>query len=587
MNSEEPAGLLLSDYRVRQWDYLLRITRALVSRLDLRAVLRLILQGAVDLLQGQAGLIALRTSVPLAERRGARERVSRSAGEFVFWASYGLPPAMVEAFDPLVEDAPEASETGELVIPNLGVKLGRIAEATGLLLRQVVALPMMVERQIPAQAGGTVLAKLTEHGPREQDLLGIIFVFRSHSLRFSPDERQILANFADYAAVAVNNARLYESSVTEQRRLDALLEASADGIMVLSADLTVERINPALATLTGWSGADAVGRPHDALVAWAQIDSGQPVGAAVAAGWPMAGLEMGAHEQPAHPLYVEGQLRRRNGSLVSVGITYAPLLVRTGRLVNIIGVVHDITRFREADTLKDTFISVVSHELKTPVAIIKGYAETLRRPEARRNPALADEMLAAIVEESDRLAQLVDDLLDVSRLQAGGLPFQDVEPVDLRVIVQRVIDRYQPHTQRHKLVADFPDDYPLIDGDPRRLEQVLDNLISNAVKYSPQGGAVRITGSIMPAQVLIAVQDSGVGVPWGEQERIFERFYRVEGPETRAVSGTGLGLYLTRAIVQAHGGRIWVESTPGHGATFFVALPRETGMVLWQAEGTA
>ncbi|MDX9954667.1 MAG: ATP-binding protein, partial [Anaerolineae bacterium] len=566
MNSEEPAGLLLSDYRVRQWDYLLRITRALVSRLDLRAVLRLILQGAVDLLQGQAGLIALRTSMPLAERRGARERVGRSAGEFDFWASYGLPPAMVEAFDPLVEDAPEASETGELVIPDLGAKLGRIAEATGLLLRQVVALPMMVERQIPAQAGGTVLAKLTEHGPREQDLLGIIFVFRSHSLRFSPDERQILANFADYAAVAVNNARLYETSVTEQRRLDALLEASADGIMVLSADLTVERINPALATLTGWSGADAVGRPHDALVAWAQIDSGQPVSAAVASGWPMTGPEMGAHEQPAHPLYVEGQLRRRNGSLVSVGITYAPLLVRTGRLVNIIGVVHDITRFREADTLKDTFISVVSHELKTPVAIIKGYAETLRRPEARRNPVLADEMLEAIVEESDRLAQLVDDLLDVSRLQAGGLPFQDVEPVDLRVIVQRVIDRYQPHTQRHKLVADFPDDYPLIDGDPRRLEQVLDNLISNAVKYSPQGGAVRITGSMMPAQVLIAVQDNGVGVPWGEQERIFERFYRVEGPETRAVSGTGLGLYLTRAIVQAHGGRIWVESTPGHGA---------------------
>jgi len=237
--------------------------------------------------------------------------------------------------------------------------------------------------------------------------------------------------------------------------------------------------------------------------------------------------------------------------------------------------------------LKDTFISVVSHELKTPVAIIKGYAETLRRPEARRNPGLADEMLETIVEESDRLAQLVDDLLDVSRLQAGGLPFQDVEPVDLRAIVQRVMDRYQPQTQRHTLLADFPDAYPLIDGDPRRLEQVLDNLISNAVKYSPQGGTVQITGSMTPAEALIAVKDNGVGIPWGEQERIFERFYRVEGPETRAVAGTGLGLYLSRAIVQAHGGRIWVESTPGQGATFFVALPRETGMVLWREEGSS
>ncbi len=579
---------VLPDYRVRQWDYLLRITRALVSQLELKAVLRLILQGAVDLLQGQAGLIALRTSVrtdvPVAGRRSL-ERVNRSVGEFVFWASYGLPPAMVEAFDPLLEDAPGTMESGELVIPDLGVKLGRIAEATGLLLRQVVALPMVVERQMPTQTAGTTLAKLAKPAMREQDLLGIIFVFRSHSLRFSQDERQILASFADYAAIAVNNARLYETSVTEQRRLDALLEASADGIMVLGADLMVERINPALATLLGWHRDDAVGRPHDALVAWNRVASGQPLSVAIAAGWPLVdSVEGTPHELHSHPLHVEGELRRRNGSVVSAGITYAPLLFRTGRLLNIIGVVHDITRFREADALKDTFISVVSHELKTPVAIIKGYAETLRRPEARQNWSLTDEMLGAIVEESDRLARLVDDLLDVSRLQAGGLPFHDVEAVDLRAVVRRVIDRYQPQTQKHTLTAEFPDDYPMIDGDPRRLEQVLDNLISNAVKYSPQGGSVRITGSTTPAEILLSVQDAGVGIPWGEQERIFERFYRVEGPETRAVAGTGLGLYLTRAIVQAHGGRIWVESVPGQGATFFVALPRETGMVLWRGE---
>lgn len=579
--------MLLSDYRVRQWDYLLRITQALVSRLELKAVLRLILQGAVDLLQGQAGLIALRTSVPFAGRRSSEGRSPGefSPGEFVFWASYGLPPAMVEAFDPLVEDPPDTSETGELLIPDLGAKLGRIAEATGLLLRQVVALPMVAERQAPSSTSGTALAKLAERRPREQDLLGIIFVFRSHSLRFSADERQILATFADYAAIAVNNARLYETSVTERRRLDALLEASADGIMVLDANLRIERINPALETLTGWHLHDVVGRPHDALIAWNRIDAGQPLPQAVAAGWPLAGLEAEGYQGRGRPLHVEGELLRRNGSVVSVGITYAPLLVRPTRLLNIIGIVHDITRFREADALKDTFISVVSHELKTPVAIIKGYAETLRRPEARRNSALADEMLAAIIEESDRLARLVDDLLDVSRLQAGGLPFQDVESVDLRTIVRRVVDRYQPQTRRHTLIAEFPDDFPAVDGDPRRLEQVLDNLISNAIKYSPQGGPVRITGSMTPAEILLAVQDSGVGIPWGEQERIFERFYRVEGPTTRAVAGTGLGLYLTRAIVQAHGGRIWVESVPGHGATFFVALPRETGLVLWRGNG--
>jgi PAS domain S-box-containing protein len=536
-------SLSLVDYRVRQRDYLLSIARALVSRLNLRAVLRLILQGAVDLLQGQAGLIALRGD----------------DGEFLFWASYGLPPAMMESFEPLVEDVPEVTDHASFSMPDLGKKLVKIAEETGLLLRQVVSLPMVVD----------------------EELLGVIFVVRSHSLRFSPDDRQVLASFADYAAIAVNNARLYETSVTERRRLDALLESSADGIMVLGPDLHVERINRALVALTGCPAAEAVGRHHEELIQWAQQDSEQTLGEAISSGW-LKETRRGTNH--TRPLYVEGELRRRNGSLVSVGITYAPLFGRSGRLLNIIGIVRDITRFREADVLKDTFISVVSHELKTPVAIIKGYAETLRRAEARRNPALVEEMLDAIAEESDRLAQLVDDLLDASRLQVEGLPFNDVEEVQLGEIVKDVFERYRPRTDRHVLVADFPPDFPSVKGDPRRLEQVIDNLVSNAIKYSPRGGKVCVSGSATPVEVRLAVSDSGVGIPLEDQERIFDRFYRVEGPETRAVSGTGLGLYLTRAIVRAHGGTIWVESALGRGSSFYFTLPRQTGLALWRED---
>ncbi len=531
--------LNLFDYRIRQRDYLLSITQAMVSRLNLRAVLRLILQASVDMLQGQSGLIALRTD-----------------GEFSFWASYGLPPALVSAFQPLVDNVPVAQSTEAFFIPDIAEKLQAIAEETELLLRQVVALPMIVDAE----------------------LLGVLFIFRSHSLRFSGDDRQILASFADYAAIAVNNARLYESAVTERRRLDALIESSADGIMVLKPDRSIERFNRALVSLTGWHAEDATQRHHDEIITWARTAGQVTLEQATAQGWPT---------EESRPLYVEGELQRRNGSVISVGITYAPLMTRAGKLLNIIGIVRDITRFREADALKDTFISVVSHELKTPVAIIKGYAETLSRPEARRNPALVEEMLGAITEESDRLAHLVDDLLDASRLQASGLPFHAIEDVDLRGIARRILERYRHQTAQHTLVLIFDADFPDIRGDQQRLEQVFDNLISNAIKYSPRGGEVRVEGTTKPAEILISVSDEGVGIPFEDQERIFDRFYRVEGPETRAVSGTGLGLYLTRAIVEAHGGRCWVHSTPGEGATFYVALPRETRLALWKGNQQA
>lgn len=527
----------LYDFRIRQRDYLLSITRAMVSRLNIRAVLRLILQASVDMLQGQSGLIAL----------------NDKDGGFGFWASYGLPPALVDSFQPLVEDVPDTDRSEDFSIPDLAEKLGQIAEETGLLLRQVVALPMVAE----------------------QELLGVIFIFRTQSSRFSSDDRQILASFADYAAIAVHNARLYEESVNERRRLDALLDSSADGIMVLRPNLTIERFNRALVTLTGWSSQYAMDRHLREIIVWARRSSQMTLEDALNQGWPA---------DEGRTLYVEGDLRRRNGSLVSLGITYAPLVTRNGRLLNIIGTARDITRFREADALKDTFISVVSHELKTPVAIIKGYAETLERPKARENPQLVDDMLSDIIQEADRLARLVDDLLDASRLQAGGLPFRNVEDVDLHVIAQRVLQRYQSQSERHILRLDFQRDFPLVQGDPQRLEQVLDNLVSNAIKYSPRGGIVEIRGRANPAEVVISVSDEGVGIPLDEQERIFDRFYRVEGPETRAVSGTGLGLYLTRAIVEAHGGRCWVNSTPGKGSTFHVALPRETGLAIWHEE---
>ncbi len=518
--------LMLTDYRVRQRDYLLEISRALTAQLDLGAVLRKILDAAAEMLSGQAGLIALR----------------QDDGSYAINASYGISSQALDLFGPLLSDLPERADASGWMIPELERKLTLVAHAVRLSLQQVVALPMTAGDQ----------------------LVGAIYIFRAHGGRFSSDERQVLESFADQAAIAVNNARLYQEVAREKRRLDAIIEASADGVLILDAAHRITVFNRALARMTGLSAAQALHSLHDDVIRLQHQRAGMTLAEAEAGGWPLTG---------GGSLYVEGDLVRPDGARVSVGITYAPLFDREGRLVNIVGSARDITRFREAEELKSTFISIISHELKTPVALIKGYAGTLRRKDAKWDAATVRESAAVIEEEADRLTQLIDNLLDASRLQAGGLKL-NLDDVALDQMAQRLVGKFRTQTSQHVLSVDFPQTWPLVQADAARLEQVFSNLIGNAIKYSPTGGAVRVTGRALPDEVIVSVSDEGIGIPVEEQDRIFERFYRVDDALSRRTAGSGLGLYLAKAVIDAHGGRIWVESTPSHGASFSFALPR-------------
>jgi signal transduction histidine kinase len=283
---------------------------------------------------------------------------------------------------------------------------------------------------------------------------------------------------------------------------------------------------------------------------------------AIANGWPLT---------PNATLYVEGDLERSLPPPLPVGVTYAPLLSPDGRLRNIIASVRDITHFRTADEIKATFISIVSHELRTPVALIKGYASTLRRDDARWDKATISESLAVIEEEADRLSKMVDDLLDASRLQAGGLSLNRAD-VSLPQLAKRVADRFTTQSKNHTILADFSEKFPILLADETRIEQVVSNLVSNALKYAPKG-EIRITGTLRPEQVIVCVSDEGQGIEAKDLPHIFDRFYR----STKAVKhtkGAGLGLYLARAIVEAHGGRIWADPKPDSGARICFSLPR-------------
>ncbi len=239
---------------------------------------------------------------------------------------------------------------------------------------------------------------------------------------------------------------------------------------------------------------------------------------------------------------------------------------------------QDVTALKEAERLKDEFIGIAAHELRTPLAVVKGFAQTLIVQTARgKGPELADwqtEAIQDIDQATSRLVELTEDLLDVTRLQAGRLQLQ-FEPTDLVALVQRTLKRFSVTTERHQIAVETAEENIVVTIDPRRIEQVVSNLISNAIKYSPDGGNIEIAvRADMSANIaLLCVRDYGIGIPVYQQGRIFSRFMRADNAHAHNIGGTGLGLYLCRELVQRHNGRIWFESVEGQGSTFYVSLP--------------
>ncbi len=229
------------------------------------------------------------------------------------------------------------------------------------------------------------------------------------------------------------------------------------------------------------------------------------------------------------------------------------------------------------EEMQNTFVSIVSHELQTPVAIIKSYAGTLAREDATWPPETIQRVSRNIEEECDRLHRLISDLLDLTRIQAGRVAMR-AGSVDLAQLASEVVDQLAPRAPRHSLRVSFTPSFPLIRGDADQLRRALFNLVQNAVKYSPDGGEVLVAGEVRTFEgkqwAVVRVIDQGVGIPPGEEERIFERFHRSDTRLSRTTAGVGLGLYITRNIIEGHGGRIWAESAGrGRGSTFTMMLP--------------
>jgi len=516
---------MLPDFRSRQRDYLLEIARAITQELDIDKLLDRIMRAAVEMLAGQAGFIALRDE----------------QGSWKVAASYGLTPAFLQQIDPLLAQVPEDDDPARFELPAINNLLQSLTRSASQNLLRGVALPLIAHQRV----------------------LGLTFIFRTYRTLFSNNDRELLQSFADQAAIAVHNAQLYSQIRREKQRMDALLDSAADGILIMEPNHAIERCNPAFAQIFGDKIENIQGKTHDEIIRLISREQGVTLAEAEAGGWPLT-----AHAT----LYIEGNIDRPSGVPLSVGVSYAPLISTEGNLLNIIATVRDITHFREAEELKSTFISVISHELKTPVALIKGYTGTLRRDDVSWDDEIVQDSLEVIEEEADHLTSLIENLLDASRLQAGGLSL-NLADMEFGMFAERLAERFRTQTGKHSILVDIPQDFPVVVADDGRLGQVLSNLISNAIKYSPDGGEIRISGQLRADHVIICVQDEGPGIAPGDIPHVFDRFYRAE-EASRTTKGAGLGLYLTRAIIEAHNGRIWVEPRPGDGARICFSLPR-------------
>jgi PAS domain S-box-containing protein len=380
----------------------------------------------------------------------------------------------------------------------------------------------------------------------------ITLVAAEPSRQFDELDLRLAEEIGRRVGLALENALLYLEA-EERAQASRALATIADGVILVDRADVVRLWNPAAAAITSLPAEAVVGRAAaEAIPGWSAIAGRIPIadapGAVTAQTLP---LELGDGE--------------RWLSIAGVGFDEGTVFT-----------FRDLTEERVLEELRRDLVATVSHELRTPLAAIYGSALTLQRPDVSTDVGLREQLLDVIASESGRLAEIVNDLLLASQLDAGTLGTKP-KSCDAKEIAEQVVASARTHVPDGiELELKVPLRVPPVRADPGQLRQVVANLVENAVKYSPDGGTVRVALEPVDGKLRISVADQGIGISPGEQRRIFEKFYRVDPNMERGIGGTGLGLYISRELVRRVGGRIQVASSPGHGSTFSVELPVAT-----------
>ncbi len=380
---------------------------------------------------------------------------------------------------------------------------------------------------------------------------------------------QLVSSFAYFASTAIENARLFQDAGEKRRELEAVLAGIGDGVVVVDPDLHLVLMNPVARRILGLEIEPPAGVPLRLYLSSPAF--GDLLAETLESQRELIrelDLPSGRVDEPAQGGDGEGR---------TYGVLASPVL-DNGVVNGVVAVLRDVTAQKELERMKSNFLSVVSHELRTPLHSIKGFVEIILMGKTGPVTELQEDFLRTVRGQTTVLQRMIDDLLEFSRMEAGRARLH-LSEVSLGAVAHGVVTKLAPLAEEGalQLLLDIGDDLPEVDGDRMRLEQVLTNLVENAIKFTPPGGQVRVSGQAMEDRVRLTVADTGIGIPPEEQEKVFDRFYQVDGSERRAYRGAGLGLSICKHIVERHCGRIWVESdgVPGRGARFHVELPIE------------
>jgi PAS domain S-box-containing protein len=344
--------------------------------------------------------------------------------------------------------------------------------------------------------------------------------------------------------------------------LEDIVAGLRDAIIVLDADRRVTGWLGAAPRLLGWSADEVMGKPVDDLLE-PKDANGNPACIGPCEPACVLSITTGTPEQ-------EVLVRTHQRPELWLGVCCSFERGADGQVSRIVAVCRDVTRRKRIDLAKSEVISAVSHELRSPLTSVKGFTSTLLHRWDRFDDETKKHLLVTIESDADRVTRLIGELLDVSRIEAGRLQLRRY-PIDIVEIAQKVAGRLSPTTTTHTISTAFPPGCPPANADPDKIEQVFTNLVENAIKHT-DGGRVSVTGAVEGTRLRVNVADEGEGIPKEHRLAVFGKFFR-RGGRAGSPSGTGLGLYISKGLVEAHGGRIWVETSPNGGAVFCFTLP--------------